>query len=283
MTEITDRTADRIANARGFIFDLDGTLALGDKLSGGHVALPGAVDLIDTLRRKGTPFRVFTNGSAKPPPLLAASLRRAGFDVQDAEMMTPTTVAAAWLLAQGHTKVRVLGDPDVDVPVRDKGIEVVAPDAPADGVTAVYSAWFRGFGFTALEAACRDLWNGATLVTASHVPFFASKEGRAIGSSFAINVMLTALTGQEARVLGKPARDAFDYAVADMGLTPEDGAHVVVVGDDPALEMQMANEAGAISVGVASGLYSLDAMAAIEGAARPLLALEGVGGLGRYV
>jgi HAD superfamily hydrolase (TIGR01450 family) len=283
MIETTDQAADRIASARGFIFDMDGTLALGDKLSGGHVALPGAVELIDALRQKGTPFRVFTNGSAKPPPLLAASLRRAGFDVRDEEMMTPTTVAAAWLVEQGHQKVRVLGDPDVDVPVRAKGIEVVAPDAPADGVTAVYSAWFRGFGFTALEAACRDLWNGATLVTASHVPFFASKEGKAIGSSFAINVMLTALTDQPARVLGKPAREAFDYAVADMGLGREDGAHVVVVGDDPALEMRMANAAGAISVGVASGLHSLETMQALEQSERPLLALEGVGGLARFV
>lgn len=274
---------DRVANARGFIFDMDGTLALGDKLSGGHVALPGAVELIDALRRKGTPFRVFTNGSAKPPPLLAASLRRAGFDVRDEEMMTPTTVAAAWLVEQGHKKVRVLGDPDVDVPVRDKGIEVVAPDAAADGVTAVYSAWFRGFGFAALEAACRDLWNGATLVTASHVPFFASKEGKAIGSSFAINVMLTALTEQPATVLGKPSPEAFRYAVTDMGLSLEDGADVVVVGDDPALEMRMANEAGAISVCVATGLYSLDAMAKLDGLEKPLLALEGVGGLAEFV
>ena len=87
--------AARIRSARGFIFDMDGTLALGDKASGGHVALPGAIALLAELRKRGVPFRVFTNGSAKPPPLLAASLRRAGFDVADAEMMTPTT-SRAW-------------------------------------------------------------------------------------------------------------------------------------------------------------------------------------------
>jgi 4-nitrophenyl phosphatase len=116
------------------------------------------VEVLAQIRRSGVPFRVFTNGSAKPPPLLAASLRRAGFDVQDAEMMTPTTVAAAWLAEQGHKRVRVLGDPDVDLPIRDKGIEAIGPDAAAEGVTAVYSAWHRNFGFPGLEAACRDLW-----------------------------------------------------------------------------------------------------------------------------
>lgn len=270
---------DRIAAARGFIFDMDGTLALGDAAGGGHVALPGGVALIAELRRRGTPFRVFTNGSAKPPPLLAASLRRAGFDVADPEMMTPTTVAAAWLAAKGHRRVRVLGDPDVDLPIREKGIEVVPPAAPADGVTAVYSAWYRGFGFPALEAACNDLWNGATLVTASHVPFFAGKAGRAIGSSFAINVMLTALTGKRPKVLGKPSREAFRLASADMGLRPADTPHVVVVGDDPALEMRMANDAGAISVGVATGLNSLDTLRSLPARVRPTLALGDVGDL----
>lgn len=279
LADIDGRVAERIAGARGFIFDMDGTLVLGDKESGGHVALPGAVDLLAALRRRGTPFRVFTNGSAKPPPLLAASLRRAGFELDDSEMMTPTTVAAAWLVEQGHARVRVLGDPDVDQPIRALGIDVVPPDADATGVTAVYSAWYRSFGFPALEAACRDLWEGATLVTASHVPFFAAKGGRAIGSSFAINVMLTALTGREAQVLGKPAAEAFRYAVADMGLGADADSGIVVVGDDPALEMRMANQANAISVGVATGLYTMEDMAALDASERPLLALNGVGGL----
>ena len=270
---------ERIAQARGFIFDMDGTLVLGDKTSGGHVALPGAVEVLAAIRRRGIPFRVFTNGSAKPPPLLAASLRRAGFDVADHEMMTPTTVAAAWLHAKGHQRVRVLGDPDVDLPIRDRGIEIIAPDAPAEGVTAVYSAWYRGFAFPALEAACRDLWQGAALVTASHVPFFASREGRSIGSSFAINVMLTALTGKRAKVLGKPSREAFRLALRDMGLRASDAPRVVVVGDDPALEMRMANATGAISVGVATGLNSRETLLSLPGRDRPTLALDDVGGL----
>jgi len=272
-------TDDRIAGAAGFIFDLDGTLALGDHASGGHVALPGAVDLLAELRRQGVPFRVFTNGSAKPPPLLAASMRRAGFDVADHELMTPTTVAAAWLAANGHARVRVLGDPDVDLPIRDAGVEVVGPDEAADGVSAVYSAWYRGFHFPALEAACRDLWAGAALLTASHVPFFAAKGGRAIGSSFAINVMLSALTHKRAKVLGKPSREGFALACDRMGVPRRDRRRVVVVGDDPALEMRMANTVGAMSVGVASGLNSLETLGALPPRDRPTLALAGVGAL----
>jgi 4-nitrophenyl phosphatase len=92
--------------------------------------------------------------------------------------------------------------------------------------------------------------------------------------------MLTALTGKRAKVLGKPSREAFRYALADMGLRPRDAAHVVVVGDDPALEMRMANAAGAVSVAVASGLNSLEALNALPTRDRPAVALEGVAGLG---
>src|SRR5262245_17653249 len=94
-----DDVRTRIASARGFVFDMDGTIALGDRTSGGHEALAGAIALIARIKSKGLPIRIFTNGTAKPPAAYAASLRAAGFDVADEEMMTPSTVAAAWLAA----------------------------------------------------------------------------------------------------------------------------------------------------------------------------------------
>jgi len=247
-------TARRIRAAQAFIFDMDGTLALGDAASGGHVALPGAIEILALLKARGVPFRVFTNGTAKPPTVYAASLRKAGFEIADREMMTPATAAAAWFVAKGIRRVRVLGIEGSIVPFKAAGLDVVGPAETADGVEAVFTAWFREFNFPALEAACADVWAGARLTTASHVPFFATATGRAIGSSFAINAMIGAMTGKRATVLGKPARAAFDTAVALMGLPKHAASDVVVVGDDPALEMRMARSAGALAVGVTTGL-----------------------------
>ena len=66
--------------------------------------------------------------------------------------------------------------------------------------------------------------------------------------------MLTAMTGKRARVLGKPSRVALDAALGVMGLPRKAASQIVVVGDDPALEMRMANNAGALAVGMATGL-----------------------------
>lgn len=259
----------RIRAARGFIFDMDGTIALGDASSAGHSALPGAVELLATLRKNGTPFRVFTNGTGKPPAVYAAGLRKAGFDLEDHEMMTPSTSAAIWFASKGIKRVRVLGNDGVAAPLLEKGITVIGPSERASGVEAVYTGWFREFTFPDLEAACQSVWEGAILTTASHVPFFAAAGGRAIGASFAINTMITSLTSKRAKVLGKPSRIALDAARDSMGLPKSAAKDMVVVGDDPALEMEMANAAGAVSIGTSTGMMTPGDVGSLSPRQRP--------------
>lgn len=268
----------RIANARGFIFDMDGTIALGDAASGGHKALPGAVEFLALLRKRDTPFRVFTNGTAKPPAAYAASLRNAGFDLADHEMMTPSSSAAIWFEKQGIKRVRVLGNAGVAAPLIERGIDVVGASEPGD-VDAVYTGWFREFTFPDLEAACESVWNGAMLATASHVPFFATATGRGIGSSFAINKMIAAMTGKQAKVLGKPSRIAFDAAVAAMGLPRSAAKDIVVFGDDPALEMRMARGADAVGVGLTTGLMKRDGLGGLAETQQPHLLIDDYAGM----
>ncbi|MFY7837630.1 MAG: HAD-IIA family hydrolase [Novosphingobium sp.] len=250
--------AARLRGAAGFIFDMDGTIALGDAKSGGHRALPHAIAVLEALKANGSPYVVFSNGTAKPPAAYANSLRNAGFPVEDGQMLTPSSSAAVWLGQNGTGKVRVLGNPGCAAPLIDAGLEVVGPAEEADGVEAVYTGWFREFDFNSLEAACHSLWNGARLVTASNVPFFATENGRAIGASFPINAMLTAMTRKRPRILGKPAKVAFDTAMKVMNLPRSAAKDMVVVGDDPALEMRMANAVGATSIGLATGIMGSD-------------------------
>jgi NagD protein len=269
LTDLSPTIADAVSGASGFIFDMDGTIALGDAASGGHRALPHATALLAAIKARGVPVRVFTNGTAKPPAAYAASLRGAGFDLDDAEMMTPSSSAAAWFVRRGIGRVRVLGIDGVMAPLRDAGIEVVGPRAAAGGVEAVYTGWYREFGFPDLEAACADVWGGAMLTTASHVPFFATAKGRAIGSSYAMNAMITAMTQARAKVLGKPSRAALDEACRSMGLRGAARKRVIVVGDDPGLEMQMANAAGLIGIGMTTGLMKREAVHALKPGQRP--------------
>lgn len=276
MTELNPALIERVLATRGVIFDMDGTLVLGDAKSGGHMPLPGAIELLQLLRRREIPFRIFTNGTYKTPQTYAASLRQAGLDVSDDEMMTPSTSAAAWFEKRGIRRIRVLGGSGVQGPLREQDLEVIGPSENADGIEAVYTGWFREFSFPDLEAACRDVWAGALLTTASNVPFFATQGGKAIGVSFAINAMIHSLTGKRARVLGKPSREAMSCALGQMGIPASAAAHAIVVGDDPALEMRMARSAGALAIAVTTGLGDSDSFGNTVPAERPDIVLDGL-------
>jgi len=276
LTELDRDSAARVRAARAFIFDMDGTLVLGDKSSGGHKALPGAAELLSGLRSRDIPFQIFTNGTAFVPAHYAASLRKAGLDVRDEEMMTPATAAADYFVRRKMGRVRVLGCPGVSQPLIDAGMDVIGPGEESDSVHAVLTGWYRDFTYPELERACHSIWEGANLFTCSHVPFFAAAGGRAIGSSYAINVMIRSLTNARINIVGKPARAAFDCALGRMGLKKSAARDVVVVGDDPALEMRMAQGAGALGIGVTTGLHDHDSFGAQAVRQRPHATLSGL-------
>jgi 4-nitrophenyl phosphatase len=273
---------ERLRQARGFIFDMDGTLALGDRVNHGLAALPGAVDMLAWVRARGLPYVVFTNGTNRAPHHFATVLRDAGLDVPDDQMMTPASSAVVMFTKRGYKRVMVLGTEGLTGPLTEAGIEVVPPVEPAADtrpsvepadVDAVFVGWFREFTMSHLEAACHAVWSGAELFSASETPFFAVAGGRALGTSRAISAMIRSVTGCRLTVTGKPSLDALRAAAARLGVPAK---HIAVVGDDPLLEVPMAHRGGALAVAVQTGLAGPDAYDHLPPGKRPHLHLSGI-------
>jgi 4-nitrophenyl phosphatase len=262
----------RLRDARGFVFDMDGTLVLGDRHNHGLRPLPGAVEITSWATARGLPFVVFTNGTTRPPARLAGIMREIGFGLPDEAMMTPASSAIRVLGRQGQQRVMVLGGPGLSEPLRDGGFEVVPPAAGATA-DAVLVGWFPEFTMPALEAACQAVWGGAQLYSASETPFFAVDGGRAIGTSRAISAMIKSLTGCAIRVVGKPSLDALRSAADRLGASP---ARLAVVGDDPELEVPMAHRGRALAIAVGTGLGGPGAYDALPTSRRPHLQVRGV-------
>jgi 4-nitrophenyl phosphatase len=273
---------ERLRDARGFIFDMDGTLALGDRVNHGLSALPGAVEMLAWVRARGLPYVVFTNGTNRSPHHFAQVLRDAGLDVPDDQMMTPASSAVVMFTKRGYKRVMVLGTDGLTGPLKEAGIEVVPPveaasdtrpaEEPAD-VDAVFVGWFREFTMSHLEAACHAVWSGAELYSASETPFFAVAGGRALGTSRAISAMIRSVTGCRLTVTGKPSADALRAAAARLGVPAR---HLAVVGDDPLLEVPMAHRGGALAIAVQTGLAGPDAYDHLPPDKRPHLHLRGI-------
>ena len=120
---------ERLAAARGFVFDMDGTLVLGDRTGHGLRPLPGALEITQWAARRGRPFVVFTNGTNRTPAAYAQIMRELGFPLPDEAMLTPASSAVRVLLQAGHQRVMLLGGPALAGPLREAGLEVVAPVA----------------------------------------------------------------------------------------------------------------------------------------------------------
>jgi NagD protein len=235
---------------RAVIFDIDGTLAVLDKVTQTYTALPGAIQAIGACRAAGLRTAAYTNGTFFPPadyyPLLAA----AGLRFDDGHIMTPASVAASYLANLGHQKIMVVGGEGTRAPLREAGLEVLNPTRGTKA-HAVLVGWTRDFGLPELEAACEAVWNGAGLFTVSDAPYFASGNGRMLGVSGAISAMIAQATELKPIVVGKPSTLGLGLICDFLEVAPQD---TLVIGDDPNLEIRMAREAGAYAVGVTTGI-----------------------------
>ncbi|MER6415499.1 biotin transporter BioY [Streptomyces humidus] len=161
-------------------------------------------------------------------------------------MLTPATSAVDHCPAMGHRSAVVLGGDGLKEPLRQAGIEIVEAKGKPEA-DAVLVGWYREFTMDDLEAACHAVFGGAILYSSSQSVFFASADGRALGTSRAICAMISSVTGVTEQVVGKPSLTGLRCAARRLGVAPQ---HLAVVGDDPELEMAMARRAGALGIAV---------------------------------
>lgn len=260
---------------RAVVFDIDGTLAMLDKATGRYAALPGAVQAVKACRDKGLPVVAYTNGTFFPPAHYYPLLEAAGLEIAPGHILTPAAVAARALAAQGVGRVMVLGADGTRVPLREAGVDVALP-GDTGAVDAVLVGWTPDFGASDLEHAAQALWGGVPLYATSVAPYFAGAKGRMLGISGAIVAALGNATGVKATVFGKPEVAGLSIISALTGVGPEDMA---VVGDDPKLEIAMGRRAGALTVGVTTGVVDRDGFLLAPEDVRAHHVLDGLAGL----
>jgi 4-nitrophenyl phosphatase len=252
---------------KGYMFDLDGTLLLSDHSLGGYEVLPGAIEVLSALQAKSIPFLVLTNGSAYPPPEQAGRLRGLGLPIADDRMFTPSSVAADVMSRHGIRRALVLGKRGVGYALNEAGIQTVFTGEPrASEVDAVFVGWHPECHMKDIEAACQAIWAGAKLYVASDVPFFATRQGRAMGYSYAIVGAIRRMTRAPMILTGKPSLHALRFVARKLGVPVR---NVAVVGDDPAVEIIMARRGGATAFGVTTGVMKREDWERQTGKRRP--------------
>jgi NagD protein len=265
---------ERLRQLRGVALDMDGTLVLGDRNNHGLRLLPGAAELLATLQELELPYRILTNGTARTPQQYAEVLHGLGLPVPDDSVETPASCAADLLRRRGHQRVMALGGKGVSEPLDAAGLHTVPPVRGA-AVDAVFAGWYREeLSFEGLEAAVFAVLDGARYYSASQSLYFASAEGKSLGTSRAITAVVRDITRCQVTITGKPSLNALRTVAKHLGAPT---SQLAVVGDDPELEVPMAHKGKALAVAVHTGIGHAGSFTDLPEAQRPHLDLPNVG------
>lgn len=254
-----------------YVFDLDGTLYLGDE------ALPGAAETVAQLRERGALLRFVSNNVTRSPRQYVDKLARLGVVVDLAEVLTPTITAVRWLLANAPDAVVFPIAPEpVVTALTDAGIAVGEDPASIDVVLASYD---RTFDYAKLQIAFDAIWfhRRARLMSTNPDRFCPFPGGRGEPDAAAVVAAIEASTGARCeRTFGKPDPVVLELALAGSGLTRD---RVLVVGDRLATDIAMGVAGGTATALVLTGDSDVDDVAALDARDRPTHVLDGVASL----
>ena len=237
----------------GYVFDLDGTIYLGDEL------LPGAKRLILKLRELGKRVIFLSNNATKDPKMYAEKLGKLGLKTPDSEIVNTVVTMTEWLLLN-HPDATVfpISEEPLKNALSEAGIRISEDPEEIDIVIASYD---RGFEYRKLQIAFDAIWfyRRAILVTTNPDRYCPFPGGRGQPDAAAIVAAIEACTGTTCRVnVGKPDSIMLETIMDVIGLEVKE---CVMSGDRLYTEIRMANDAGMPSAVVLTGETTEDDLA----------------------
>ena len=235
----------------GYVFDLDGTLYLGDHL------LPGAAETVAAIRTGGSRVAFLTNKPIETPATYATKLTALGIPAAADEVVSSTDALVRYLCAHAAgARLLAITEPLLVRLLRAAGFEVVDPaESPAaptatDDIDVVVVSWDRTFDYAKLHAAFRAVRAGARIVATNPDPFCPDPDGD-LPDCAAMLAAIEASTGATAEaVVGKPSPHMAATLLDRLALPAGD---TILVGDRLLTDVRMAHEAGMASALVLTG------------------------------
>lgn len=228
----------------GLIFDLDGTIYLGERL------LPGVGTAIPALRAAGKKLLFVSNNPTAPRPAYAEKLTRLGLPTPPDEVITSAYVLGRHLaLHAPEQRLYVIGEASLKDELRAHGLWVVEDNPDADprqvidpaGIDAVVVAFDRSLDYRKLNTAYQALLAGAHFY-ATNADNACPVPGGTIPDAGGIIAYLEHITGRRLELLaGKPSRLILEAALERLGLPPE---RCMMVGDRLETDIRMGQQAG---------------------------------------
>ncbi|MCH3965823.1 MAG: HAD-IIA family hydrolase [Clostridium sp.] len=231
--------ANLLRRIKCFIFDLDGTVYLGNKL------LDGSIDFFKLLEKDNIKFKFFTNNSSKNAGVYIEKIRNMGYNLTDDMMLISNQVIINHLKEKFLNKnVFVLGNNYLKEDFRRADIKLTEKD-----VDIVVVGFDTSLAYENVSKACEFIRNGAVFLGVNP-DFNCPVENGFIPDCGSICAMITASTGVKPEFFGKPSRYTLEYIIKDTGLDESD---IAFVGDRLYTDIAIGKGNNAITILVLTG------------------------------
>ncbi len=238
-----------------FVFDMDGTINLG------NVLIDGARELIDCLKEQKRAFYFFTNNSSKAPLDYVAKLERLGFTgITREHIMTSGDVMIHYLKTlMQKPAVYLAGTPELEKQFADAGITLLP--GTVEKADYVVLGFDTTFDFEKADSLCRLIAGGAKFL-ATNIDKVCPLEGNRFWPDCgSMCRMITHATGVEPEFVGKPFKHTVDFILDKTGVARSKTA---IVGDRLYTDIKTAAVGGIIGIAVLSGEVTYEEILASE-------------------
>ena len=225
---------------QGIIFDVDGVLEFKGQ------AYPGAVDLLNGLRRKGVPIRILSNSTLKSRKSCTEKLNKRGFEVFEEEVVTASYATAQYLKTLNPRSCWVLLKREGLDEFRDFQHDMENPEY------VVLGDYREDFNFVNLNKALKLISHGSKLVVMI-TEITDNSMGDLELTVGAYGQMLENAAGVKGTWIGKPNKYIFDIALRTMEGIGRN--KIVMIGDKIGADILGAQNAGIKSVLIKSGEF----------------------------
>lgn len=237
----------------GYVFDLDGTLYLGDHL------LPGAAETVATIRATGAHVVFLTNKPLEANADYAAKLTELGIPAAASDIVSSTDALLRYLRAHAPgARILPVAESLLVTMLAEAGFTIVDP-AHDDPTTAdlVVVSWDRTFDYPKLVAAFLAVRAGARIVATNPDPYCPTPDGD-LPDCAAMLAAIEASTGARAEaIVGKPSAHMAEALLDRLALPADD---TILIGDRLLTDVRMAHEAGMASALVLTGATRAEAL-----------------------
>ena len=239
----------------GYVFDLDGTVYLGNAL------LPGAGEVIAAIRERGARTVFLSNNPTRDPQMYADKLGGLGITTSVDDIVNPVVTVPRWLKAfHPNAGVFAISEEPLKRALAAAGVRLTENPEEIDIVVASYD---RTFDYRKLQIAFDAIWfyKRAILIETNPDRFCPFPGGRGEPDCASITAAIEACTRTTCvKSLGKPDPIMLQVTMAGLDAKVE---HSMMVGDRLQTDIQMALDTGMVSGLVLTGEATADDVRAL--------------------